>query len=144
MKVLLIDPPHRIFSGLRMWTPSFGLFQLAAYLERGGIQVQVLDGTALGNSWKGIADSVSATKADVIGVTCSATCLSPEVLQTISLCRRLSPEAKIVAGGSHFTLMAEPILKEIADLDYVVLGEGEIAFLKLRTPNSLLRTILIL
>jgi len=67
----------------------------------------------------------------VIGVTCSATCLSPEALQTISLCRRLSPEAKIVAGGSHFTLMAEPILKEIADLDYVVLGEGEIAFLKL-------------
>ena len=131
MKVLLIDPPHRIFPGLRMWTPSFGLLQLAAYLERERIEVQVLDGTALGNSWKGIADSVSTTKADVIGVTCSATCLSPEALQTISLCRRLSPGAKIVAGGSHFTLMAEPILEEIADLDYIVLGEGEIAFLKL-------------
>jgi len=114
-----------------MWTPSFGLLQLAAYLEREGIEVQVLDGTALGNSWKGIADSVSTTKADVIGVTCSATCLSPEALQTIALCRKLSPEAKIVAGGSHFTLMAEPILKEVADLDYVVLGEGEIAFHKL-------------
>jgi len=131
MKVLLIDPPHRIFSGLRMWTPSFGLLQLAAYLEREGIQVQVLDGTALGNSWKDIADSVSATQADVIGVTCSATCLSPEALQTISLCRRLSPGAKIVAGGSHFTLMAGPILEEIADLDCIVLGEGEIGFLKL-------------
>jgi len=131
MKVLLIDPPHKLFSGLRMWTPSFGLLQLAAYLEREGIQVQVHDGTALGNSRKDIADSVSATQADVIGVTCSATCLSPEALQTISLCRRLSPEAKIVAGGSHFTLMAEPILKEIEDLDYIVLGEGEIAFLKL-------------
>jgi radical SAM superfamily enzyme YgiQ (UPF0313 family) len=114
-----------------MWTPSFGLLQLAAYLEREGIEVQVLDGTALRNSWKGIADSVSTTKPDVIGVTCSATCLSPEALQTISLCRRLSPEAKIVAGGSHFTLMAEPILKEIEDLDTIVLGEGEIAFLKL-------------
>jgi radical SAM superfamily enzyme YgiQ (UPF0313 family) len=96
-----------------MWTPSFGLLQLATYLEREGIEVQVLDGTALGNSWKDIADSVSATQADVIGVTCSATCLLPEALQAISLCRRLSPEAKIVAGGSHFTLMAGPILKEI-------------------------------
>jgi radical SAM superfamily enzyme YgiQ (UPF0313 family) len=114
-----------------MWTPSFGLLQLAAYLEREGIEVQVLDGTALRNSWKGIADSVSTAKADVIGITCSATCLSPEALQAISLCRRLSPDAKIVAGGSHFTLMAEPILKETEALDYIVLGEGEIAFLKL-------------
>ena len=28
MKVLLIDPPHRLFPGLRMWTPSFGLLHL--------------------------------------------------------------------------------------------------------------------
>jgi len=131
MKVLLIDPPHRIFPGLRMWTPSFGLLQLAAYLEREGIEVQVLDGTALKNAWKGLAKTVSTSKADVIGVTCSATCLSPEALQTISLCRTLSPEAKIIAGGGHFTLMAEPILKEIKELDYIVLGEGEIAFFKL-------------
>jgi anaerobic magnesium-protoporphyrin IX monomethyl ester cyclase len=131
MKVLLIDPPHRIFPGLRMWTPSFGLLQLAAYLEKEGIEVQVLDGTALKNAWKGLAKTVSTSKADVIGVTCSATCLSPEALQTISLCRTLSPEAKIIAGGSHFTLMAEPILKEIKELDYIVLGEGEVAFLKL-------------
>lgn len=131
MKVLLIDPPHRIFPGLRMWAPSFGLLQLAAYLEREGMEVRVLDGTALEYPWKGIADSISTTKADVIGVTCSATCLSPEALQTISLCRRLSPKSTIVAGGSHFTLMAEPILREVKDLDYIVLGEGEIAFLRL-------------
>ena len=131
MKVLLIDPPHRIFPGLRMWTPSFGLLQIAAYLEREGIEVKVLDGTALKNSWKDIASSISTSKADVIGITCSATCLSPEALQTISLCRKLSPDAKIIAGGSHFTLMAEPILKEIKELDYIVLGEGEIAFSKL-------------
>ncbi len=131
MKVLLIDPPHRIFPGLRMWTPSFGLLQLAAYLEREGTEVQVLDGTALKNSWKDMASSISASKADVIGITCSATCLSPEALQTISLCRKLSPEAKIIAGGSHFTLMAEPILREVKELDYIVLGEGEIAFSKL-------------
>src|SRR4030043_2207823 len=118
MKVLLIDPPHRIFPGLRMWTPSFGLLQLAACLEREGIEVQVLDGTALRNSWKGIADSVSTAKADVIGVTCSATCLSPEALQTISLCRRLSPEAKIVAGGGHFNPKAVTIPKKIEVRDF--------------------------
>lgn len=131
MKVLLIDPPHRLFPGLRMWTPSFGLLQLAAYLEMEGFDVQIIDATTLRNPWKDLSTLVTASKAEVIGVTCSATCLSAEALQTIHLCRRLMPHSKIVAGGSHFTLMAEPILQEVKDLDYIVLGEGEIALSQL-------------
>lgn len=131
MKVLLIDPPHRLFPGLRMWAPSFGLLQLGAYLEREGIEVQIIDATALAHPWKDLTALVLASKADVIGITCSATCLSPEALQTIHLCRRLSPHATIVAGGSHFSLMAESILQELKEPDYIVLGEGEIAFFQL-------------
>ncbi len=111
MKVLLIDPPHKLFPGLRMWTPSFGLLQLGAYLEREGIEVQIVDATVLPSPWKDLGNTISAAKADVIGITCSATCLSPEAIQTITLSRRLSPNAIIVAGGSHFTLMAETILQ---------------------------------
>mgnify|MGYP005853543829 CR=1 FL=1 len=128
MKVLLIDPPHKLFPGLRMWTPSFGLLQLGAYLEKEGVEVQILDATALANPWKDLSTSVSESKADVIGITCSATCLSPEAIQAIRLCRELSPRSMIIAGGSHFTLMAEPILQEVKELDGIVLGEGEIAF----------------
>jgi anaerobic magnesium-protoporphyrin IX monomethyl ester cyclase len=128
MKVLLIDPPHKLFAGLRMWTPSFGLLQLGAYLEREGIEVQIVDATALPSPWRDLGNTISASKADVIGITCSATCLSPEAIQAISLSRRLSPNSVIVAGGSHFTLMAETILKELKELDYIILGEGEIAF----------------
>jgi len=131
MKVLLIDPPHQLFPGLRMWTPSFGLLQLAAYLEKEGMEVQIADATAFTNSWKDLSLFISSSKAEVIGITCSATCLSPEALQTIQLCRQLSPGSMIVAGGTHFTLMAEQILQEIVELDYIVLGEGEIAFLEL-------------
>lgn len=131
MKVLLIDPPHRLFPGLRMWTPSFGLLQLGAYIEREGFEVQIIDATALRHSWKDLTSLVSTAKADVIGITCSATCLSPEALQTIRLCRKLSPHSILVAGGNHFTLLADPILKEIRDLNYIVLGEGEIAFTQL-------------
>ncbi|HUL29246.1 MAG TPA: radical SAM protein [Thermodesulfobacteriota bacterium] len=128
MKVLLIDPPHKLFPGLRMWAPSFGLLQLGAYLEREGIEVQIVDATVLPSPWKDLGNILSASKAEVIGITCSATCLSPEAIQAISLSRRLSPDAIIVAGGSHFTLMAETILRELKELDYILLGEGEIAF----------------
>jgi anaerobic magnesium-protoporphyrin IX monomethyl ester cyclase len=128
MKALLIDPPHKLFPGLRMWTPSFGLLQLGAYLEREDIEVQIVDATVLPSPWKDLGNIISASEADVIGITCSATCLSPEAIQAISLSRRLSPSSIIVAGGSHFTLMAETILRELKELDYVILGEGEIAF----------------
>ncbi len=128
MKVLLIDPPHKLFPGLRMWTPSFGLLQLGAYLEREGNEVQIIDATALPAPWKDLETAVSTSRANVIGITCSATCLSPEAIQTIRLCRKLSPNSIIVAGGSHFTLMAETILQELKELDCIVLGEGEIAF----------------
>ena len=131
MKVLLIDPPHRLFPGLRMWTPSFGLLQLGAYLEREGNEVQIVDATALPAPWKDLETAVSTSRANVIGITCSATCLSPEAIQTIHLCRKLSPQSIIVAGGSHFTLMAETLLREMKELDYIVLGEGEIAFSQL-------------
>lgn len=128
MKVLLVDPPHKLFPGLRMWAPSFGLLQLGAYLEREGIEVQIIDATALPNPWKDLTTSVSESKADVIGITCSATCLSPEAIQAIRLCRNLSPHSILVAGGSHFTLMAETILQEVKELDCIILGEGETAF----------------
>lgn len=131
MKVLLIDPPHKLFPGLRMWTPSFGLLQLAGYLEQEGFEVQIIDATALPNSWKDLTSLIASSKAEVIGITCSATSLSPEALKTIHLCRKLLPNAIVVAGGSHFTLMADAILREIEDLDYIVLGEGEIAFTQL-------------
>src|SRR5512139_1118356 len=128
MKVLLIDPPHKLFPGLRMWTPSFGLLQLGAYLEREGVEVQIVDATALPAPWRDLGKNVSTSKADVIGITCSATCLSPEAIQAIRLCKKLSPGSIIVAGGSHFTLMAETILQELKELDYIILGEGEVAF----------------
>jgi anaerobic magnesium-protoporphyrin IX monomethyl ester cyclase len=114
-----------------MWTPSFGLLHLAGYLEKEGVEVQIIDATTLPNPWKDLEASVLSLKPDVIGITCSATCLSPEAIQTIHLSRQLSPNSIIVAGGSHFTLMAETILREVKELDYIILGEGEISFLQL-------------
>jgi len=72
-----------------------------------------------------LARRISEGQPDIIGVTGGATCLSPEGVQTIVLARRLAPGSVIVAGGSHFTLLAESILREVPELDYIFMGEGE-------------------
>jgi anaerobic magnesium-protoporphyrin IX monomethyl ester cyclase len=104
---------------------------LGAYLEKEGIEVQITDATALPIPWRNLENIVSTSKADVIGITCSATCLSAEAIQTVHLCRKLSPRSILVAGGSHFTLMADTILQELRELDYIIMGEGEITLSQL-------------
>ncbi len=137
MRICLVDPPHKLFPGLRMWTPSFGLLSIAAYLQREkGFAIEILDCTTFSDPWGELARRISAAKPQLIGVTCSATCLSPEALQAIQLAKRLSPQSVVVAGGGHFSLLAEEILDEIGELDYIVVGEGEVTFFELA---SLLR-----
>jgi anaerobic magnesium-protoporphyrin IX monomethyl ester cyclase len=108
-----------------MWTPSFGLLSLGAYLERAGFPCQILDCTTFDRPWSDLARRIAEDQPDIVGVTASATCLSPEAFQTIALAKRLSRRSVIVAGGSHFSLLARSILQDVPELDYILLGEGE-------------------
>jgi anaerobic magnesium-protoporphyrin IX monomethyl ester cyclase len=132
MRIVLLDPPHRLFPGLRMWTPSFGLLNIAAYLQaQTRFSVEILDCTTFIDPWKELAQRISAAKPDLIGVTCSATCLSPEAIKAIQLAKKRSPRSVVVAGGGHFTLVAGEVLAEVPELDYIVAGEGEVTFAEL-------------
>jgi anaerobic magnesium-protoporphyrin IX monomethyl ester cyclase len=134
MRIFLVDPPHRLFPGLRMWTPSFGLLSVAAYLQaKTASTVEIIDCTTFPDPWDELARRIEAAKPDLIGVTCSATCLSPEALQAIRLAKKISPGSVVVAGGGHFSLQAEEVLAEVHELDYIVTGEGEVTFVELAT-----------
>ena len=129
MHIVLVDPPHKLFAGLRMWTPSFGLLSLAASVQaKTEATVEILDCTTFTDPWGDLAHRIAADKPDLIGVTCSATCLSPEAVEAIKLAKKLSPQSVVVAGGSHFSLAAEEMLSSIEELDYLVIGEGEETF----------------
>jgi radical SAM superfamily enzyme YgiQ (UPF0313 family) len=108
-----------------MWTPSFGLLNVGAYLEQMGFPCQILDCTTFQRPWSDLAGRISETQPDIIGITGGATCLSPEAFQAIALAKRVAPRSLVVAGGSHFTLLAGSILQEIPELDYILMGEGE-------------------
>jgi anaerobic magnesium-protoporphyrin IX monomethyl ester cyclase len=126
VRIVLVDPPHRLFAGLRMWTPSFGLLSLGASLqEKTKATIEIFDCTTFADPWVDLARRIAADKPDLVGVTCSATCLSPEAVEAIKLVKKMSPQSMIVAGGSHFSLLAKEVLSSIEELDYIVIGEGE-------------------
>nr|WP_246325348.1 radical SAM protein [Dissulfurirhabdus thermomarina] len=128
---MLLDPPHKIFGALRLWMPSPGLMALTAYLEREGEDVHLLDATTLPHPWTDLAARLRAGAYDVVGVTCQAATFHHDACAAVRLVRRVLPRAVIVGGGGHFTLNADLVLETVPELDYVVLGEGEVTFLEL-------------
>jgi anaerobic magnesium-protoporphyrin IX monomethyl ester cyclase len=62
---------------------------------------------------------------DVIGLYC-ATIYAGLINDLVSKLKVLNPNVKVVVGGHHFSALPETMNKQI---DYVVVGEGEKAFL---------------
>jgi anaerobic magnesium-protoporphyrin IX monomethyl ester cyclase len=130
-KILLLDPPHKIFGALRMWMPSPGLMALAAYLESKGQTVDLLDATTFDHPWTDLKTRLKQGGYDMVGVTCSAATFHNDAISAIRLVRKILPDAVILAGGGHLSLNAERILEAVPELDYIAMGEGEETFLEL-------------
>ena len=55
----------------------------------------------------------------------------PHLRGYINKIREAFPHAKIVVGGEHVTAMPEFSLRDCPAIDYIVKGEGELAFSRL-------------
>jgi anaerobic magnesium-protoporphyrin IX monomethyl ester cyclase len=129
--LLLIDPPHRIFGALRLWMPSPGLMALAAWLERAGKKVDLVDATVLERPWSDLAHRLTRDRYRVVGVTCPAATFHHDLVHTLRLVRRTLPDVFLVAGGGHASLNARLLLEQVPELDAVIVGEGEQTLLEL-------------
>jgi len=135
MRVLLINPPYtaedRYGKDLGKFGPlnePLGLAYLAANLERGGHVVSILDAPALDLTSVGICKSIEAESYDLIGVTM----LTPMYHRSVEVVRAIKkafPELPIVVGGPHPTILPKETLTENKEIDFAVIGEGEIVFL---------------
>ena len=131
MKVLLAEHPKKLW-------PMFGkgvaqpvhLAYLAAVLEENGIDVDILDCTALGYGWKEYEKVLEKTSPDIVGVSGITPFLSAAV-EAVRIAKKVDPDVVTVVGGTHFTLNARRSLMDYPEIDYVVLGEGEITLLEL-------------
>ncbi len=133
--VLLINPPWvrargSLWSKLGSCMPPLGLAYLAAYLEKKGHGVRILDMEAEGMAVSLLEQWLSAIEEPAyVGVT-ATTNLIDNALKIAAVCRGKFPGAKVVLGGVHAAVMTDEVLAD-ENVDYVVRGEGELTFCEL-------------
>ena len=120
LNVVLINPAR----GDSYAQPPMGLALLAAVLEETGHTVIIIDANALDLTLEQVA--ARAAGADVLGLTA----MTPSIgltLATAAHLREALPQAKIILGGAHATLLPEETLASAPALDVIVRGEGEVS-----------------
>ncbi len=110
--------------------PNGGLSSIAANVNRGICDVKILDLVALhSDAQKYFKKYLERNSFDVIGFSCMVFQYS-EMLELAKIAKSALPEVKTVLGGYHATVAYKEILEsdDMDYFDYVVHGEGEVAF----------------
>ncbi len=106
----------------------YGLLSLAAQATAAGHQVKIAN---LSNyPWNQVEAFLAELDAQVVGLSCWTANRRGVALVAREL-KRLSPQTQIVIGGPHATPLAREMLEHHAEIDTVVVGEGEQTFLEL-------------
>lgn len=136
MVALLINPPRTINRG-NIWKkinralPPLGLAYIASYLESKKQEVRILDLQAEEMSLSQFQFYLKKLNPDFIGIT-STTVEIESALNVAKLSKEIFPNAKVILGGPHSSVMPDEILSN-PQVDFVVRGEGEYTLYELMT-----------
>lgn len=129
-KILLLDVElDRESSASQLgknWThyPT-GVLYLAAALKKEFplLEIKVFHTSVYNNSIKELSNVLSTYKPELIGFR-SLSRFKKQFADHVSLCKRLLPEAFLIAGGPYPSASYEEVFKK-APVDMVIIGEGE-------------------
>ena len=153
MKVCLINPPFRILNKSRFaYSQCLGLRSISAYLKvAGNHDVYLLDALAEGDSnfnkrsfaytvGLDIEDILARISADtdLIGLSVPFSELAPVGHEICDQIKMRFPQTLLIMGGIYPS--TQPRLALTSKADYIIVGEGEIAFRKIADgdhPNEI-------
>jgi radical SAM superfamily enzyme YgiQ (UPF0313 family) len=151
MKILLVNPATRRYKkengelSCKNATMPLGIAFIAAFIEKKGYQVKILDMTAegyeneqeldknnirYGLSLKDLEEIIKDYNPNLVGVTCIQTMRFYEAQEVCRVIKSIDEKIVTVMGGSHVTATPQQCLKD-KNLDFVVIGEGEKVFYNL-------------
>jgi anaerobic magnesium-protoporphyrin IX monomethyl ester cyclase len=110
--------------------PPIGLLSIAAYLEKTGIEVEVMDCYGAPATIEQHATDILARHPDVVGFSCTTS----SFLEGYAIAERVKeqrPGIRIVFGGAHACTSGPSLLDSFPAVDFLVIGEGEVTFAEL-------------
>jgi magnesium-protoporphyrin IX monomethyl ester (oxidative) cyclase len=115
-----------------------GLLSIAAYLEREGFAVDVLDflGPDAASDSQVNARRILGLNPDLVGIS-ATTSGFPDGYDLATQIKMLRPRIKIVFGGVHISALGGTLLEQFAHIDYLCMGEGELTLAGLAAENLL-------
>jgi len=123
-RVLLINPSVK---GSMYQTPCLGIAYVGASLKKAGHQITLIDGSLQGVNTEVIARLVTELCPDYVGVT-GFTLQYPVVKGIFPAIKRLNRHIVTVFGGQHASALTEYVMENNPEIDFVIKGEGEVAF----------------
>jgi len=121
MRLLLINPFYPISETP---SPPLGLAFLAAALETAGIEVRILDLVVHPYSREMLESLLNDFKPQMVGIT-AVTMTFDNAIKVIRDIKQIDPDILTAMGGPHVSFCARETLTDFAELDFIVLGEGE-------------------
>lgn len=97
--------------------------------QMGGLQIKILDAPIIKAGWRTTKELIIAEQPDVVCVG-EETVSSHEAIKIVQFVKQEFPTCRVIAGGPHFSHMAEHTLQNFP-VDYIVFGEGELTLLEL-------------
>jgi anaerobic magnesium-protoporphyrin IX monomethyl ester cyclase len=131
MRILLMTtaPPLESPWGMAGKLPPLGLAYIAAVLENMGFEVDVFDNYLLEKSIDEVKVEIERRAPDIVGITCSSLTYS-RCIETAKAAKEVLPDCIVIVGGPHPSYMPETMLRH-KQIDYAVIGEGELAMTRL-------------
>lgn len=133
IKIVLVNPPYVNFEGIKEsagHAVPLNLLYLAAYLrENTDCKVSTLDAEILGLSYIDIEKKLRIENPDVVGIT-SPTPAMKHVIRIAEITKKINPNCIVIVGGPHPTALPKQTAR-IPNIDFVVIGEGELTLLEL-------------
>ncbi|ESQ87277.1 hypothetical protein ABAC460_19840 [Asticcacaulis sp. AC460] len=102
-RICLINPPSAFLLDERVFV-NLGLLKVAAVLEAAGCTVDFVDLSGVQNYLDVLEHYCSGTTHDVVGLTATTPQL-PAVMKVREVLRNRWPQARLILGGPHTTLM---------------------------------------
>lgn len=137
--ICLITPPSIFLLDERVFV-NLGILKVAAVLEKAAYPVEMVDLSGIQNFEEAIRDHASSSQAKIFGIT-STTPQMPAAAKIARAIRQEQPQARLVLGGPHVTLVHSAFKKESLEgcngratraiqslmnlFDVLVVGDGE-------------------